>query len=390
MSFWTEEKLFFDGDAYFGYLEALIRSAKRSIEIETYIWDDDAIGRRIADALCAASRRGVNVRAMVDGMGSPQWGAVFLPHLRSSGVQARVFHPLPWQILSKSLPAPETRRNKWTLLQWLVHVLFKVNVRDHRKVFVMDGEVACVGGVNISANHSRSIKGQSAWRDTSVSVKGVDIAAILYAFEKAWLHAWDFTSRKPRWYNVRRLRSLKTESRLVRVNHTLMRRRRTYRDLLRRLGRATQRVWVTNAYFIPDGSLIRRLRRVAKKGVDVRILVPRISDVFFVRWVSSAFYYALLKSGARIFEYEPRVLHAKTLLVDDWAVVGSSNLNHRSLFHDLEMDIELTAIQSKRAMEQQYLEDIGQSVEIKMKDWKARPWTDKLLGQIFLLAKYWF
>ena len=177
---------------------------------------------------------------------------------------------------------------------------------------------------------------------------------------------------------------------IIRLNYTRHRRRILHKNLLRKITQAQLRIWITNAYFVPDNFLLRRLRDAAKSGVDVRILLPKNSDIMIMPWTSSTFYYNLLKSGVRIFEYLPSNLHAKTLIIDDWSSVGSSNLNHRSLLHDLEADINVRQASSKKILEDQFLTDLTQSKEITFNTWKQhRPWRQRIIGQLALYLKYW-
>lgn len=128
----------------------------------------------------------------------------------------------------------------------------------------------------------------------------------------------------------------------------------------------------------------------ARSGIDVRILLPRKSDVAMMPWASSTFYYSLLKAGVRIFEYLPSMLHAKSLIIDDWMVIGSSNLNHRSLIHDLEADIHINSKEAKRTLEQQFLEDLKNSREVSLDSWQTlRPRSQRLMGRLVLYIKYW-
>ena len=140
---------------------------------------------------------------------------------------------------------------------------------------------------------------------------------------------------------------------------------------------------------MPDHFLLRKLKEAAHKGIDVRILLPQHSDVIFMPWASKAFYYSLLKAGVRIFEYQPSILHAKTLIIDDWFLVGSSNLNHRSLRHDLEVDVNICTSRAKSSLNQQFLLDLAQSKEIFLSDWQKRPWYQNLVGKLILYIKYW-
>jgi cardiolipin synthase len=155
-----------------------------------------------------------------------------------------------------------------------------------------------------------------------------------------------------------------------------------------RLVGAQKRIWITNAYFVPDGSLLRVLSVVAREAVDVKVLVPAFSDVVFMPWVASAFHLGLLKAGVRVFEYTGSVLHAKTMLIDDWGLIGSSNLNHRSLLHDLEVDIVIPNEDVRQAMEEQFVKDLESAKEITLENWDNRPFIERLIGRILLWVRY--
>jgi cardiolipin synthase len=150
---------------------------------------------------------------------------------------------------------------------------------------------------------------------------------------------------------------------------------------------ATEKIWITNAYFVPDGSLVRALRAAAHGGVDVRIMVPRFSDVIFIPWVASAFHLGLLKAGVRVFEYQRSILHAKTVVIDSWGLVGSSNLNHRSLLHDLEVDVVVNTEEARGVLEQHFIEDMGNSVEVTLETWSHRPYIERMLGRLLLFFR---
>jgi cardiolipin synthase len=127
---------------------------------------------------------------------------------------------------------------------------------------------------------------------------------------------------------------------------------------------------------------------VAREGIDVRILVPGFSDVVFIPWITSAFHFGLLSAGVKIFEYRGSVLHAKTMVIDEWGLIGSSNLNHRSLLHDLEADIVVTDKGSLKSLSDQFGTDLGRSVEVTLENWRQRPFIERFLGRVLLWFRY--
>ncbi len=370
---WEEETLFFDGDAFFAVLIRAISQAE-SVDFETYIYEHDELGRQIARALCDAASRGARVRLMIDGVGSASWTEHYLAPLAQAGVEVRIFHPLPWEVTS--------------LKSW-ISLFRKVNRRNHRKVVIIDGRSAWVGSMNVSAYHVRSLRGPESWRDTGARVTGPPITRLQEGFEQAWRRAWTPGTRRRR-RRLHRLRAPENvrQGELVRLNYTRDLRRFAHREFLRRIVDAEHRIWITNPYLVPNKLLIQALSYAASKGVDVRLIVPRKPDILFMRWAASAFYNDLLKSGVRIFEYLPRVLHAKTFLIDDWVSVGSNNLNHRSLIHDLEVDVGLTHPESHRALERQFLMDIAESQEVQIGEWNGLSAPERWAGKLILYFKH--
>jgi cardiolipin synthase len=151
---------------------------------------------------------------------------------------------------------------------------------------------------------------------------------------------------------------------------------------------AERRIWIANAYFVPDGSLVRALRVAAEAGVDVRVVVPAVSDIFFMPWVTSAFHVGLLRAGVKIFEYTGGMMHAKTMLIDDWGLVGSSNLNHRSLLHDLEADVVVDSSGACSSLEGQFKSDCENARQVTLDTWTERPWLERTIGRMLLWMRW--
>lgn len=355
---WTRENPYFNGDDYFRDLIGEIDRARRSIDLQYYIFAADALGLRMVDALKRATRRGVRVHIVVDCFGS--WDSIgwLQGELQNTGATVVVYHPFPWL---------QGFRRGSDLLR-----------RNHRKVCVIDRSVAWVGGMNVDARHLREIAGDEAWRDNGVRVEGRPVRLLLWY------------GRKFRRKFFRTLPSLKRSSVTelpVRLNDRLLWRRQLNADLLQRIRKARNRVWITSAYFVPAGSVLRALKRAANSGADVRILVAHESDLPFMEIVAYAFFYGLLSSGVRIFRYFPRMLHAKNIIVDDWCVTGSSNFNHRSFLHDLEADVVLGKEESRRAFEEQFLLDLKSSHEITLQNWREAPILHRILAKALLLVR---
>lgn len=364
---WQSEILYHSGDAFYHALTDAIAHAEKTVLLETYIFELDAVGRHVVDVLAQAVARGVQCRIMVDGVGSFAWSQSTIDQLAKRGIEAKIYHPI----------APHAFRGGASFLRRWLRALGKINRRNHRKVCVIDGKTAFLGGMNISRAHSETISGTSAWRDTSVRIEGPGCRQLVFAFETAWKGRGLRGKHAPRLASTlilnfrRRLRVLAA---------------RSYQS---RIALARRRVWITNPYFVPKLRLLRALRRAARRGVDVRLILPRKNDVLLMRTISGAYYGALLEAGAKIFEYLPTVLHSKTTIVDNWCSVGSTNLNHRSWMHDLEVDVALERPESLRTLEDHFARDLVQSEEIDHAHWRKRSRALRILEWILYRLRYW-
>jgi cardiolipin synthase len=372
---WESIAVYHSGDEFFDSLERAIERAQQCIHIEMYIFAFDRLGQRILSRLGEAVHRGVTVRLIVDGIGSSLW----MYHIRECcerlKIELKVFHELPWTRWRLRNRGPQRRLSFSRAFQ-------RMNNRNHRKVCIVDSNRAFVGSMNVIEYHCASLAGIKVWRDCGVEVVGREVSVLEASFQDLWNRRRGVISAG------RRLRRALASGSLVRLNVRRTQRRENYLDLLVRIVGAQRRIWIENAYFVPDGSLVRALRAAAEGGVDVRIVVPAVSDIFFIPWLTSAFHVGLLRAGVRIFEYTGGMMHAKTMLIDDWGLVGSSNLNHRSLLHDLEADVVLASEEASRSLEQQFERDCSGSREITLETWRERPWIERVLGRMLLWMRW--
>jgi cardiolipin synthase A/B len=379
---WLSEYVESDFDRYLDGLEKDIREAHHSILIEVYILGDDEIAERLEAALIAAVARGVRVLLAVDGIGSGPWIQNRAPALTRLGVRVRVYHPPPWIVTGFSVP---TRERLAATGLWLRYV----NRRNHRKVCLIDGVIAWVGSMNLVRSHSRSLSGDDAWRDVVARVTGPNTVILGRAFFAAWMHAWRMCGQRlyPSFTLERKNIPLPLDC-LVRLNHGVMQRKRYYRDLLQRISQARKRVWIANAYFVPQPTLLTALGKAAANGAEVRILLPGRNDIWFMQYVARTFIDRLQQLGVQVLEYQPSMLHAKTMLIDDWCSVGSTNLNSRSILHDLEADVVLVKPSSRSAMESIFLHDLHLSLVVT--DAQHRPsWWVRFVGSTILIMRRW-
>lgn len=366
---WVQETLFTTGDGYFAGLLASLSTAAISVELESYIFDKGVLADRLIGALEDCARRGVRVRVIVDGLGSPQFVWDYWPRLKAAGARVRFFRAFPW--LLKRLPGdPESYIGR------LLIRLRTVNRGNHRKFCLIDGLDLWVGSFNVSDVHLEEVHGVDAWKDAGVRVRGPDVRFARRAFQRAW-RGWtalNFPMKSPR---------------LLLLNDSFLHKRRTRLEHVSRIRRARERLWLATPYFVPIGQVYRLLSKRAIQGLDVRLIVPRKNDVWLMRWISLPLLKRLSAKGVRVFVYEPRFSHQKLFIADDWISVGSTNLNHRSFLHDLEMDVVITHPENKARILAGYRHDEGLSQPFDSTEWARLPFWKRLFGSVFMLAKYW-
>jgi cardiolipin synthase len=365
---WIDETIFNQGDDFFAAFEQAIQKAKQSIHVETYIFDLDTLGLKILDLLARAAKRGVQVKLLLDGIGSSEWNNELANRYRKQGIDVQFFHPLFWQRPSLNIKLPNFRL---------------MNHRDHRKLYLVDDQTAFVGSMNISARHLKSVYGNLSWRDTSVILTGKPVSALQDSFWVSWNTATDHISR-PKEVLKRFFSKLKMP---ILLKHTL-RQRRMYREfIIQKINETKSSIWITTPYFVPDRKVLASILEAAQRGIDVRLLFPKVSDFFGVKYAMEGYYFRLLRSGARIYEYLPSMLHAKIMMLDDFISLGSSNLNHRSFFKDLEVDVLLSRPESITLLKEQFLEDLTHCEQRKFEAWKHRPLHRKIFEKFFFLFR---
>lgn len=377
---WKTESLFFEGDLYFDKAISLIDLAENEVLLESYIFNLDLVGLRFLNALEAAKNRGVRVLILVDGIGSYNWLTQLRDQCQKRGLHFRVYHPLPFRLqIIKSL--------SWRKLRRLLFLFRRINKRNHRKVLAVDGEKALLGSFNISQIHSVTTSAESAWRDTGVFLEGPSIGFLRRAFLQAWSKSKFESLSDHSQMLKRKLRHFTAGP--IRLNLTMRWRYFLRRDLARRIKQSERRVLITNGYFLPTRSILRSLKKAAQRGIYVALCIPAKSDIWFVKAAAKSLYFKLLKAGVHIYEYQPRVLHAKTLVVDDWATVGSHNLNHRSLTHDLEVEAVLQNPESLAALIEQWDQDVANSHAVTFADLGKFGLLDRLISGFAFWFRFW-
>ena len=332
--------LFGGARAYPAMLDA-IALARSEILIETYIWKSDANGRRFVDAVCIKAQEGVWVRCVIDGAGSFGFSGEDVARMRSAGVLISIFHPVgPW-------------RRRWG---W--------QVRDHRKLMIIDGRVAFAGGMNLGDDYAPVSWGGRGWNDVHAEIEGPVLRELERLFEMSWSYAqpenWDAALPAP----GRRvpapvpIHGSTTRVQALAVGR-LFGRRVVQHHLQHAMPAAKERIWIQAAYFIPNRALRGALKRAARRGIDVRVMVPHHSDVPGIVHASRYTYASLLRGRVRIFEYLPTMLHAKSIVVDGaWCSIGSYNLDQRSLQYNWEVALSIADDGAAEELEERFARDL--------------------------------
>jgi len=347
-------RLFTEGDAVFGSMTADIQAATTEILLESYILADDEVGRPLMSVLEEKARQGLTVRVRVDSAGS--------------------FFYLPTRVVSR-LKRQGIRFHWCRRWQWRRPWAF--NHRNHRKLLVVDRSVAYLGGFNFHRECSRAAVGNDAWRDGHVRLTGElarHTADIYDAYENG---AGAPRTRRSGSYYL--------------VSSNAIRRRLAMRRLFEHaFSRARRRIWVTTPYFVPDAHTQRRLCDAAERGVDVRLITPVKTDVRLTRWAARAAYSSLLAAGVRVFEYQPCLLHAKAVVVDDrWSTLGTANLDYRSLFTNDELNLVSRSPGMNQALSEMYLANLAESREVHHRPWNNRGLWPRLAEFAGWLGRRW-
>lgn len=371
----SHAKLLIDGPATYAKMLDAIDSASDYIHLETYIFADDQVGSRFRDALLRKRRQGVNVRIIFDSIGSMASSNAFFDEMQEAGIELIEFNSIN----------PIDGGNP-----------LNANVRDHRKLLIIDGRVAFTGGVNLSNTYSSSSRGRrnpdrlaDGWRDTHVAIYGPAVQG----FAKVFAHNWreqggelDTLPAVPD--DVDRsgtdvIAVLEAEGGDD-VESSIF---HAYQQAMRS---ARYRIWITQAYFAPDKEFLKDLRDAARRGIDVRLIVPGVTDSALVGNASRSRYGDLLKDGVKICERTSAVLHAKTAVIDGlWSTVGSSNLDYRSFLHNDEVNAIVVGLDFAQQMENQFIADLEDCRSITYEGWRNRPVFDRVKELFSWTIEYW-
>lgn len=349
-----------DGPATYKAMFAAIRQARDHINLETYIFEDDEVGRQFADLLLAQQARGVQINIIYDSVGGINTPKAFFDRFKEGGIAVLEFNPIN----------PLTAKKAW-----------RINNRDHRKLLIVDGKTAFIGGINISSvyasgsipHRTQKADGNTvAWRDTHLQIDGPVVGELQQLFMQTWtkqhgaplaLKQYLPTLQAQGTDIVRAIGSTPDDP------YSLI-----YLTLISAIGNASKQIYLTNAYFVPDPQLLKALTDAAARGVDVRLILPSHSDSALVFHAGRAHYTALLEGGVKLYERQGALLHSKTAVIDGvWSTVGSTNLDWRSFLDNDEINAVILGRDFGQKMQAVFSQDLEASKAIALQDWKERP-----------------
>jgi cardiolipin synthase A/B len=352
-----------DGEATYAAMFEAIGNARAHINLETFILEDDEIGRKFTDLLLLKQAEGVQVNIIYDSAGSLGTPESFFKRLRDGGIQVVEFNPInPLKTHGESFP---------------IHT-------DHRKILIIDGKVAILGGINISSVYSSSLSGREKvkgeplpWRDTDIQIEGPAVTEAQKLFLETWLKQKGPELDESKYLPDQR----EYGNALVRVvgSSPGQDNRITFIVYVSAITFAEHSIHLTNAYFIPDDQIMDAFIDAARRGVDVKIILPSTSDSSWALNAARYNYSELLKAGVKIYERRNALLHAKTAIIDDiWSTVGSTNLDYWSLLSNDEVNAVVLSSEFAVEMEKMFAGDLAESDEIQWDKWKKRSLSQKI------------
>jgi cardiolipin synthase len=354
--------LLVDGaQAYPAMLDAISR-AERSILLESYIFRADRAGRTFLEALVERAQAGVEVRVLVDGVGSGDTPPSFWEPLQAHRGRVAVFRPL----------------------QGFFRVGKRFWQRDHRKLLVVDDQVGFIGGMNIGDDYAPVDWGGEGWHDAHVRIDGPAARGLAQLFHGTWRQL-DRADPGPRIVAGEIMGNVGVQI----LEGRLTRRHSVRQSYLHAIRNARHTIRITNAYCIPDRPVRRALRGARRRGVHVQMMLAGRTDLRSVQFAGRYLYRALMETGIEIYEWTDRVLHAKSAVIDGrWCSIGSYNLERRSLLHNLEANIACVDATLGAALDAQFVADLPRARRIDPETWHRRPAFEKLAEAFFYQLRY--
>lgn len=359
--FGSSVEILADTNRTFGLMEQAIAGARHSIHLEHYIWQPDRSGTRLRDLLIKKAGEGVKVRFLCDGVGSMLLGRKFLKPMQAAGIE-----------FANAVPGLSFR-DRWS-----------INLRNHRKIIVVDGQCGFTGGMNIGDEYLGRIARLGYWRDTHVRLRGPIVLQLQQVFAEDWYFATNqeltnrelFPTPEESGNEVAQIIAGGPDGE-VDVFHALY---------FAAINEANERITLATSYFVPTPALVAALETAAYRGVQVRVVVPARSDHQWMVVAGRSYYESLLRSGVEIYEYGKGIMHSKTLTIDGlWSLVGSPNFDTRSLLLNFEVAAIMYGAKAASQLEEQFADDIQQSQRIDPEVFRKRRIHHRLAEQALKL-----
>ncbi len=347
-------RLLVDTTRFYPALIEAIEEAKHHAHAQFFVFHNDAYGRKILAALTRASQRGVETRLLLDQIGCSDTKDEMFTEYQAAGGHFAWFRTI------------SPFKNRWV-----------VNLRNHRKIQVIDGRVGFIGGMNVGREYAGEDPKLGSWRDVQIELRGAAVAAMQQVFAEDWLYATDLKLEGERYYpeygEARDLVQIMSDGPDVREDPIQM-------SMVALLSSARKRLWVTAGYFVPNEPLLTALKMAAARGIDVRLLISEKSDHPWLVQVGRSYYEELLEFGVRIFEYSKGMNHSKVALCDDhWSMVGSANFDIRSMHLNFEANALIRSEEIARELEKVLTDDLeNDSDEIDLAEFRRRPFSQRV------------
>ncbi len=370
--------LLVDGPATYAAMFKAVENAKDHINIETFIFEGDEMGSKFADLLLKKQSEGVQVNIIYDSVGSLGTPGSFFDRLKDGGIHVVEFNPVN--------PAKFFWRR---LLRW------QPTHRDHRKIFIVDGKVAITGGVNISGVYSGGLSGREEkdekkipWRDTDVQIEGPAVAELQKLFLDTWHREKGSDLGERNFFP--QLKEVGGDLVQVVGSTPGAQNRITFIMYVSAITFSENSVHMTSAYFVPDKQTLKALTDAARRGVDVKMILPKESDSSLALYAGRFYYSNLLKAGVKIYLRRNAILHAKTAVIDGvWATVGSANMDFWSFLREDEVNAIILSRDFSAQMEKMFVGDLEKSDQVTLEKWKERPLFPRIREWLAHLFSHW-
>lgn len=347
-------EILIDGEKTFNAILKAIKSAKHHIHLEYYIFSDDKIGNQLKNLLIEKSKEGIEIRIIIDDVGSWDLSEIFISELKENGIEIYSFMEVRFPRLTS-----------------------KMNFRNHRKIVIVDGKIGFTGGLNIADRYIEGAKKLGRWRDTHLQIEGDAVACLQVIFAADWYFVIKENLNGQKYFppftdnpgTPVQISASGPDSDWQSIEQAFF----------AAITNAKEKIYITTPYLMPPPSIVSALETAALSNIDVRIIIPEKSDAITPKWCSFSFIEKLLEAGIKVYFYQQGFTHSKFMIVDDvFSTIGTANLDFRSLETNFEVNAFIYDEKFTQKLEKHFLFDLKNSREIKLNEWKKRPWHFKV------------